>query len=788
MKTPAENSIETIIRPTLQKSFDEGYAEHQVILFSAPCGCGKTTAARELLKGRNFCEWNAAHSGFLKKKIPFACDAILIDNLQCLVKPEDRNQLCAMITGREDLHFILAGRCRPPGYLMVFKISGRMMILEMKNLFFDRDSTIRLLKCHGITPDAAEMNQILRDMKGYPLALGMLWHHLQDGKKYDESVYRACEWDVRVYLEEAVFSRFEKPVREFLLDIAPFEELTLELAKTVSGNQHAGEIFAMLETDTSMLIFEGPDLYRFHPVYRRSLLWASERMQTDAKRKKNLDRAALYYERQGNFEKALKFYSEAGNRNKVISLLIENAACHPGIGHYREMQAYYDTLSDQEIRRSPALMCIMSMLAAIRLDYESSEKWYGALKRYAAKRKKNDPEYREAAGKLIYLDIALPQRKSTGLIDVMRNAVHILAEGKVKIPAFSVTSTLPSIMNGGKDFCEWSKKDLLLYKTMRKPLEAVLGRDGVGLADCGFCESRFEKGYNVTDEMLGLMTRLGDIQARGTPDIEFAVIGLLARVQVSLGKSALAAESVENLRDKFEKTGEVRFLGNIDALLTRIWLRTGKEEAVREWLKKAPGKEVYLWSLWRYQYLTRAMAQIGEGEPEEAMLLLSRLLPYCKTIGRVMDCLHISVLTAICRYRMKDSVWKDELKSALDTSKEYDFVWPVAQYGAAVLPLLKTCGWGKNKAFLKKLTDAAKKQAVYYPRFLQERTPPTELLSSMETKVLRLVCQNLSNAEIGEVMGIRLPTVKTHVSNIFQKLDVKNRNEAKAAAEKLNLL
>ena len=41
-------------------------------------------------------------------------------------------------------------------------------------------------------------------------------------------------------------------------------------------------------------------------------------------------------------------------------------------------------------------------------------------------------------------------------------------------------------MNGGKDFSEWSKKDDLLYRTLRTPVEAVLKKDGhlSVFADC----------------------------------------------------------------------------------------------------------------------------------------------------------------------------------------------------------------------------------------------------------------------------------------------------------------
>lgn len=54
---------------------------------------------------------------------------------------------------------------------------------------------------------------------------------------------------------------------------------------------------------------------------------------------------------------------------------------------------------------------------------------------------------------------------------------------------------------------------------------------------------------------------------------------------------------------------------------------------------------------------------------------------------------------------------------------------------------------------------------------------PTDL-SSRELDVLRLIIQGLSNNEIAEALFIEQSTVKTHVSNIFSKLGVRNRVEA----------
>jgi DNA-binding NarL/FixJ family response regulator len=55
-------------------------------------------------------------------------------------------------------------------------------------------------------------------------------------------------------------------------------------------------------------------------------------------------------------------------------------------------------------------------------------------------------------------------------------------------------------------------------------------------------------------------------------------------------------------------------------------------------------------------------------------------------------------------------------------------------------------------------------------------------LTERELAVLRLMCDGKSNKEIGAKLFISEATVKTHVKNLFSKLDVNSRSEAVAAA------
>lgn len=82
-----------IIKPSLEEIFLTGWEHCRVILFSAPCGCGKTTTATALLAGHSVCTLNAAGAEFLPENIPPDCDAVLVDDLQYLLEPERRDAL-----------------------------------------------------------------------------------------------------------------------------------------------------------------------------------------------------------------------------------------------------------------------------------------------------------------------------------------------------------------------------------------------------------------------------------------------------------------------------------------------------------------------------------------------------------------------------------------------------------------------------------------------------------------------------------------------------------------------
>ena len=100
--------------------------------------------------------------------------------------------------------------------------------------------------------------------------------------------------------------------------------------------------------------------------------------------------------------------------------------------------------------------------------------------------------------------------------------------------------------------------------------------------------------------------------------------------------------------------------------------------------------------------------------------------------------------------------------------------------------------WLALKLSKPKIETVVVEKEVYVNRnenFVLDTSLVSQLeLSKRELEILSLLAQGHSNQEIAAKLFVSLSTVKTHIQNLFEKLDVKRRTQAVEKAKRLNII
>ena len=131
------------------------------------------------------------------------------------------------------------------------------------------------------------------------------------------------------------------------------------------------------------------------------------------------------------------------------------------------------------------------------------------------------------------------------------------------------------------------------------------------------------------------------------------------------------------------------------------------------------------------------------------------------------------------------------LKNPAEAEKAILTAWKLAEKDELIEPfielhgllqgLLESCIRKENPEMYRKISDAVITfsrgwMAVHNPA---SDRPVTDALTTMEFSIAMLACRDWSNREIAEHIGVSLNTVKHYLTDIFNKLHVKKRDELK---------
>jgi LuxR family maltose regulon positive regulatory protein len=312
-----------------------------------------------------------------------------------------------------------------------------------------------------------------------------------------------------------------------------------------------------------------------------------------------------------------------------------------------------------------------------------------------------------------------------------------------------------------------------------------LAREWNHLADA---ERFLLKGIELSKQWHGIMSYRGCISLAGVKMAMGDVDG--AHHALREGKKlAMDSKSLE-LDDLLVAMAEAK-LGTLqgDLQVAQSWL------GERGWGSDQPtleqGDDVYIVRMRKYEYLLQVRVLVAQGQTERALATLESLQLKMEQLGRVDICIEIEVLKALSLQAQGDLDGAlVALKSALSLTKPGGYMRIFLDEGKPMTRLLRAAASrGVETEYVGRLLAAAsipeQADAVQPGRYPAELVDP---LTPRELQVLRLLATRLTSTEIADELYISANTARSHIKNIYGKLNVHQRADAVGRAEALGLL
>jgi LuxR family maltose regulon positive regulatory protein len=187
---------------------------------------------------------------------------------------------------------------------------------------------------------------------------------------------------------------------------------------------------------------------------------------------------------------------------------------------------------------------------------------------------------------------------------------------------------------------------------------------------------------------------------------------------------------------------------------------------------------------WLMVDVTRGRLLLAAGEPDaaaEALQGATEQVMLART--RVEHAVLYAVALNQAGERQRASA---ALEEALELAEPSGHRWAFQSIGGHAEPLLRDrIRWGtSHRAFVGDLLDSIADR----DRERTTMTPPLEPLTRREQAILRYLPTSLTTREMAAELFISANTVKTHLRNIYRKLDVEHRRDAVVRARELCLL
>jgi LuxR family maltose regulon positive regulatory protein len=746
-------------------------------------------------------------------------------------------------------HVLIVSRSDPPFPLARLRARGELKEVRASDLRFNGTEATRFLNdvmSLGLGPD--DIFALGERTEGWITGLQLSALSLQ-GRENKSELVREFAGDNRFildYLLEEVLNCQPEEVQDFLLRTSILTRLTGPLCDALTLSQHGHETLEHLERANLFLIplDNRGNWFRYHHLFADLLRLKLRQRQGGAGVRELQIKASLWCEQHDLAEEAIAYALAAQDWERALNLIESASYQLISMGGFARVNHWLEAIPEAALKARPLILPAYVPTLLYKEEFDKVERYLQIIEQAESE------EVRRYLNSFVWSSRSLASaarydteratefsRKSLEALipgDVKQQAVAMQTRvrstwlaGDIKATEESLIEAFPIYQQAGHVMFEvWGMTCLGFVRAMQGRLRegAEAARNAISyareqishrpetilLAHSFLCDiyrewNDIEAAKAELDEALAIIHQTGRESF-----VAFIAENLksLAFMLELCGDAAQAEELIDCGLKRVKKYGNEPGARQLEALKALAHLRGGRDRlAVNRWAKtcglSADDEPDHLKEL---PHITYARWLMASGQAEQALRLLKRLQVAAEMGARVRSLVEILILQALAHQATSNEDEAiDALEAALLLTEHENYVRSYLDEGEALSKLLVEALKRNGKRweaqapdvlrYVIKLNEAFGSLApVQKARLAQAEASDlpwwyvNDPLSERELEVLRHVAQGLSNQEIADKLFLSAGTVKRHMSNIYQKLDVHSRTQATERARTLKLL
>ncbi len=747
------------------------------------------------------------------------------------------------------MHLVLLTRRDPPLPLMTLRASGQVNEITMEQLRFTRSETAAFLqRALDVSIDDTTAAILEKKIEGWVTGLRLAAFSLRGQKDLDRLVSGLREGFQYItdYLVTEVVSRQPPAMARYLMETAILDRFCAALCEAIhlskgepGGDEISGQEFIEWLEKAHLFVIPLDDQHRWFRYHRLF----QDLLQSQLKRRYSTEeiatlhyRASEWFGENGLIDEAIPRALAAGDVISAAQWVEQNRQAMLNSDRWFVLEKWLSMLPDTVIQERPGLLMARVWILYHHFDLPTIPSVIDAAESLLSDAPIDQPLRGEIdffRGYLYYF-----QNEGSHSLKHLQAALKRVPEAYHEIRGqIEILYGLASQMQGLKEEAVNTLSDLLYHHRMPQSVRKT--RLLATLVYIHIIAGDLDKALVANQQLRDVATKgnhayatvwssylQGLIHFYGN-DLESAIDHFrqaieqkyilhtraaidgwagLAFCYQAMGQPGMANAAMKGLFDYVDLLNDPTCSMIAHSCHARLSIMQGEPKSATGWSRESPPPlENMVWWL-EIPAVTHCRALLAEGSDEsleKAEIKLRELLQLNHDNHNTCHMIHIMPLLALA---LKKKERFDEaltiLERAVDLAKPGGWIRPFIELGPPMAELLKRL-IAKNIAvdYTEKLLAAFRdEEQVAVPEVPEHpgESPPAphspdsqplvEPPTNRELEILELLAQRRQNKEISEKLFISTETVKSHLKNIFGKLNVSNRRQAVQRAKNLNIL